>query len=62
MLVASEKPHRAPAWAPSNQAMVWAFVILGVVLRLRQYLFDRSLWNDETELVMNILRLSPMEL
>jgi hypothetical protein len=60
--VASQKTHRAPAWMPSNQALVWAFMSLGIALRLRQYLFDRSLWNDETELVMNILRLSPTEL
>ena len=42
--------------------MVWAFVTIGVVLRLRQYQFDRSLWNDETELVMNILHRSPAAL
>ena len=60
--MASQKTHRAPAWMPSNQALVWAFMSLGIALRLRQYLFDRSLWNDETELVMNILRLSPTEL
>jgi hypothetical protein len=47
---------------PSNQAITWTFVAIGIALRLRQYLFDRSLWNDETELVMNILRLSPAEL
>ncbi len=62
LLVASQKTYGPRAWLPSTQPMVWAFMALGIALRLRQYLFDRSLWNDETELVMNILRLSPMEL
>jgi len=59
---ASHKTVRARAWGFSNQAMVWAFMALGIALRLRQYLFDRSLWNDETNLAMNILHLSPAEL
>ena len=33
-----------------------------IVLRLRQYLFDRSLWLDECLLALNILRRSPAQL
>jgi len=42
--------------------MTWVFVVIGAALRLRQYLFDRSLWNDETQLVLNILHRSPADL
>ena len=47
---------------PRNQAIVLAFLVLGILLRLRQYLFDRSLWLDESLLVLNIVRRSPAEL
>jgi hypothetical protein len=50
---------RSPASGPSLRAITWAFVLGGIALRLRQYLFDRSLWNDESELVLNILHRSP---
>ena len=33
----------------------WLFIILGVVLRLRQYLADRSLWHDEANLAINLI-------
>jgi hypothetical protein len=42
--------------------MLWGFIILGILFRLRQYLFDRSLWLDESLLVLNILRRSPAQL
>jgi hypothetical protein len=49
-------------WLLSNQTVLWAFVVLGILLRLRQYLFDRSLWVDESMLALNIIRRSPAEL
>ena len=49
-------------WPPSSKRMVWVFIILGILLRLRQYLFDRSLWLDESMLALNIIRRSPAEL
>ena len=33
----------------------WVLVGLGSALRIRQYVFDRSLWNDEASLAINIL-------
>ncbi len=33
----------------------WLFIILGTVLRLRQYLADRSLWHDEANLALNLV-------
>ena len=44
---------------PSAKQLTGAFLVIGIVLRLREYFFDRSLWNDETELVLNILHHSP---
>lgn len=32
----------------------WILICLGVFLRLRQYLFNRSLWSDEAALALNI--------
>jgi hypothetical protein len=36
-------------------ALVWAMLSIGCVLRLRWYLFDRSLWWDEAALAGNFL-------
>src|ERR1700690_1806975 len=33
----------------------WAVIMVGVILRLRQYVADRSLWNDEAALALNIV-------
>jgi hypothetical protein len=59
-----DKSENANAWRwlPSSQILVWVFLILGILLRLRQYLFDRSLWLDESMLSLNIIRRSAVEL
>jgi 4-amino-4-deoxy-L-arabinose transferase-like glycosyltransferase len=51
IFAATERFLRSPALA-------WGLVALGVLLRLRQYLFARSLWLDETLLSLNVLERS----
>jgi hypothetical protein len=50
------------AQAPPWEVVVWGFATLGILFRLRQYLFDRSLWLDEALVVLNIMGRSPSEL
>ena len=33
----------------------WGVILLGLILRLRQYLLNRSLWTDEANLALNIV-------
>ena len=33
----------------------WGFVLIGIVLRVRLYLLNRSLWEDEASLAMNLV-------
>ncbi|MGB7875206.1 MAG: glycosyltransferase family 39 protein [Anaerolineales bacterium] len=40
----------------------WGVILLGVFLRLRQYLLNRSLWTDEASLAVNIVNRSFGEL
>jgi len=49
---------QAPRW----EVVVWGLATLGILFRLRQYLFDRSLWLDEALVVLNIMGRSPSEL
>ena len=44
------------------ERIAWGFVAIGMLLRLRQFLFDRSLWLDETFVALNIIHRSPAEL
>jgi hypothetical protein len=61
-MIEKAETARTWRWLPSSQTLVWAFTILGILVRLRQYLFDRSLWLDESMLALNIIRRSPAEL
>jgi uncharacterized membrane protein len=45
-----------------NRTALWAFIILGILFRFRQYQFDRSLLLDESFLALNIIRRSPAQL
>lgn len=38
-----------------SQRLLWLLVVVGVVLRLRQYAIGRSLWMDESFVALNIL-------
>ena len=33
----------------------WSIAVLGILLRVRQFVFDRSLWNDEADLALNVI-------
>lgn len=37
---------------------IWLFLCFGALLRFRQYLFNRSLWLDESSLALNIINRS----
>jgi uncharacterized membrane protein len=45
-----------------SQTFIWIIIIIGLLIRLRQYLANRSLWTDEAALVLNILKLNYKEL
>ena len=40
----------------------WIIIFVGILIRFRQYMFNRSLWLDEASLAMNILKLNYTEL
>lgn len=42
----------------TSKRLLWIIICLGVALRLRQYLFNRSLWVDEAFLSLNIINRS----
>jgi hypothetical protein len=46
----------------SSASITQAFLALGIVLRLRQYFFNRSLWLDESLLALNLITRTPSEL
>jgi len=46
----------------TSKKLPWIIIGLGVVLRVIQYLFNRSLWFDESMLALNIIERSFLEL
>jgi Dolichyl-phosphate-mannose-protein mannosyltransferase len=48
-------PTNPAAWSSRAQWLGWALIGLGALLRVRQYLYNRSLWRDEAALVYNVL-------
>src|SRR3954453_21166563 len=50
------EPARLPDLPPWYRAAAVALVAVGIVLRLRMYLFNRSLWFDEMLITLNIIR------
>lgn len=45
-----------------SQIFIWVIIIIGLLIRLRQYVANRSLWIDEAALALNILKLNYKEL
>jgi hypothetical protein len=41
----------------SSKGFIWIIILLGILIRLRQYLFNRSLWLDEAYLAFNMIKL-----
>lgn len=46
----------------NSKKLPWIIICLGVILRLVQYLFNRSLWLDESYLALNIIDRTFLEL
>mgnify|MGYP002778591565 CR=1 FL=1 len=46
----------------SPQKLPYTIISFGILVRLVQYLFNRSLWNDEAALALNIVNRSYLEL
>ncbi len=50
-----------------SKTFIWIILAAGLILRLRQYAFNRSLWNDEATLAINLITrsfsglISPLE-
>src|ERR687888_419926 len=47
---------RESAAAARWRWIIWGILATGTLLRLTQYLFNRSLWLDEALLTLNVLR------
>lgn len=45
-----------------SKYFIWTIIFFGILIRFRQYLFNRSLWLDEAFLALNILKLNYTEL
>jgi uncharacterized membrane protein len=54
--VKEPRPSGSIAWLP------WILILIGIALRLAQYLANRSLWLDESFLALNILHRSLRQL
>ncbi len=52
--------ERVSPWSKKNIALV--IILFGIILRLRQYIANRSLWLDEAMLALNIVSRSFVEL
>jgi hypothetical protein len=60
--IGTEKCPRSGVWTPVSRHWLLAVIVLGVGLRLAQYVTDRSLWCDEALLALNVLHRPTAEL
>lgn len=60
-MIDSGRPHPTPRASVAGLVAA-SMVVIGVVLRLRQFVFCRSLWLDEAMLAVSIAARSPLEL
>jgi hypothetical protein len=51
-------PWSARHWTLSYRNLTWLLALLGIAIRLQQYLHDRSLWLDEALIALNLLHRS----
>ncbi len=45
-----------------HSVVIWAIILTGILFRIRQYLFNRSLWTDEALLAISFVKFSLKEL
>ena len=46
------------AWSRRAKAVAWILCLIGMVLRVREYLGGRALWRDEASLALNLVHRS----
>lgn len=47
--------NRIKSVATKREFAGWALIAVGVILRMREYLVDRSFWHDEANLALNLV-------
>ena len=45
-----------------NRVIIWPIILFGIILRIHQYIFNRSFWYDEASIAINIIDRSLVEL
>lgn len=46
----------------NGRPLIYFLIVLGIILRLVQYLYNRSIWLDESFIALNIMNRSFLEL
>src|SRR2546423_12591897 len=55
---AAESTAEPAGWTTAARAAALGIVIVGIAVRVRQFLYNRSLWNDEALLAANLVNRS----
>jgi hypothetical protein len=61
--ITTERPDQAAVASPKGPARLYVvaqslLILVGIGLRIRQYVFDRSLWTDEAMIALNVIHKS----